>query len=128
MAKGLHLLRNVPPRCNGRRVDPEAFVKLIKSWGCEPGSVGGTWTRRRPRRLEDLEGGSIYYVASGWTLFRTPFLGIEAVADFHPDAEPEWLDAWALLYEPRVIMVQSRRIHRLQGWRYLEPANAPPDI
>ena len=128
MDKRLHLLRNVPPRCNGRRVDPESFIKLIESWNREQNTVGGTWTRRRPRRLEELEGGSIYYVAAGWTVFRTPFLGIETVASFHPEAEPEWLNAWALLYEPRVIMVESRRIHRLQGWRYLKPADAPADI
>ena len=32
------------------------------------------------------------------------------------------------LEEPtKMTMVESRRIHRLQGWRYLKPADAPPD-
>ena len=123
----LHLLRNCPPRIDGRPLTPEAFLKLIARWGRTPGTLGGTWTRRRPSRADELSGGSVYFAAKGWTLFRAPFAGLERVADFTPDPDPEWRDAWAILFEPRPVMVESRRVHRLQGWRYLEPGDAPPD-
>ena len=124
----LHLMRNVPPRINRRPVTPEAFVRLVRQWARDPGTLGGTWTRRRPKRADELAGGSVYFVAKGWTLFRAPFAGIERIADFTPDPDPEWADAWAILYEPRPVMVESRRVYRLQGWRYLTPEDAPPDV
>ena len=124
----LHLLRNIPPYINGEKTDVERFVQHIHEWARQPGTVGGSWTHRRPLRTTELKGGSVYYVAKGWTVFRSPFLGIERVAEFCPDPDPEWVDAWAIVYEPRVIMVASQRVHRLRGWRYLKPADVPPDI
>ena len=125
--KMLHLLRNMPPHIDGRPIDLESFRRLTEQWSRESGTLFGSWTRRRPRREAELEGGSVYFVSKGWTMFRMPFVGLERVSDFSRRAAPEWRDAWAITCRPQMRIVESRRIHRLQGWRYLEPANAPPD-
>ena len=123
----LHLLRNVPPRMGDRPIDVEGFVRLVREWRREPDTQFGTWTRRRPRRELELAGGSVYFVSGGWTVFRMPFVGIVRIETFAIEVAPMWRGAWAIVCEPELTMVESRRIHRLRGWRYLEPDQAPKD-
>ena len=123
----VHLLRNMPPRISSRPRNLEAFFKLAATWH-KHGGLAGLWTTRRPKRIDDLRGGSVYLAVKGETVFRMPFVGIERVGDFAPHADEEWQDAWAIVCRPETILVEARRVYRLQGWRYLTPEDAPADI
>ncbi len=75
-------------------------------------------TRFRPRRAEELIGGSIYWIIRHRIAARQSILGF--------DEDPD--DRRTLIrLEPRLIRVRAlpRRAH--QGWRYLEAQDAPPD-
>jgi len=124
----LHLLRGVPPNIDGEPVDVEAFKRLVRRWANEPGTVFGSWTRNAPRRADELAGGSVYFVHKGETLFRMPFLGIEAVRDFSPDAPARFQNHVAIVCAPQLVMVHRWPIRFLRGWRYLRPEDAPPDL
>ena len=123
----LHLLRNMPPRFNGRPSGVEAFFRLA-TIEHERGALAGFWTRRRPRRSAELQGGSVYFAVKAETVFRLPFVRIEPVRDFAPRTDEPWLDAWAIVCRPETTLVEAKRIHRLQGWRYLTPQDAPADV
>lgn len=80
-------------------------------------------TRSRPRRLADiLDGGSIYWVIGGRMLLRQRILDI---------IEDRWDDGTAcagIVLDPALIDVEARLMQPFQGWRYLTPEAAPPDV
>lgn len=79
-------------------------------------------TRHPPARgRELLDGGSLYWIVSGLMLVRSPILGIEDVADGHGKR-------CALVMDPNLIRTVPRPHRPFQGWRYLEPTDAPPDL
>ena len=123
----MNLLRNVPPMMRGRPVTPEKVIRLLRLWH-RAGHDWSSWTTRRPKRLAELDGGSVYFVAKGETLFRCRLRGVIPVTEVDPDVSPRWRHAWALVCDTRAVMVESKRVHRLQGWRYLEDADAPADL
>ena len=75
-----------------------------------------TWTARCPARAADLAGGSVYFVRARHTVFRMPFLRIEAIGR-----------RFAILMTPRLIRVERKRVGFLRGWRYMAEADAPAD-
>lgn len=80
-------------------------------------------TRMTPRRApEILQGGSIYWVVAGVLRVRQRILAIE------PVRRGDGTAATALILEPGLVEVQPRPMKPFQGWRYLEPAAAPPDL
>ena len=124
----LHLLRGLPPDIDGEPVDLDAFERLVRRWAATPGTVFGSWTRNRPRRADELEGGSVYFVHKGRTVFRMPFLGLERVGDFQPEAPSRFLDHTAIVCAPEMIAVQSCPVRFLRGWRYLRDEDKPRDV
>lgn len=81
------------------------------------------YTRQLPQRAEEiLAGGSIYWIIKGFVRVRQRIVGIDEV---HLEEEGRYcrlsLDPTLVSTEP-----QARRPH--QGWRYLEAADAPPDL
>ncbi|MBM3567890.1 MAG: DUF1489 family protein [Alphaproteobacteria bacterium] len=79
------------------------------------------WTTMMPKRVEELlDGGSLYWVIKGAVTVRQRLIGIERV--------PNGPKRVALVLSPRLVrtMPQPRRPH--QGWRYLDPADAPADL
>ncbi len=110
-------------------ISPESLIRLLRRWNT-PAACSEPWTRRKPRRTAELEGGSVYFVARGWTHFRAPLVRIEPVRDFtgHRPVDPAFDDAWSLTCNPDSTLVESTRIHRLQGWRYLTLEAAPRDV
>ena len=125
--KPLHILRGVPPNVNGRPCSLERFFRLCDVWN-ERGALFGSWTRRGPRRVDELKGGSVYFVHEKATLFRMPLYGIEKVRDFKPDVEEKYLNHSAFVCLPRIIKVKAKTVKFLRGWRYLEDKDAPPDL
>ncbi len=75
-------------------------------------------TRNLPKRAEELVGGSLYWIYAHTLVARSPLLGFTRAED----------GRWAIRLEPRLIPIVAtpRRAH--QGWRYLAPEDAPPDI
>jgi hypothetical protein len=74
------------------------------------------------RRVELLEGGSLYWVIKGIVQVRQPLLDI---AEGHKeDGSPCCL----LMLRNELIAVRPVPRRPFQGWRYLSAAEAPPDL
>lgn len=79
-------------------------------------------TRHAPKRdAEILDGGSLYWVIKRQIAARQAILGFEPL-------EIEGRTHCLIQLDPEVVPVlpQPRRPH--QGWRYLEPEDAPEDV
>ena len=74
-------------------------------------------TARIPRREPELQGGSVYFVRGGRTLFRMPFVEIERRGRFS-----------YIVVRPEIVRVEPLKVGFLRGWRYLEGRLAPPDL
>jgi hypothetical protein len=80
-------------------------------------------TRMAPRRRDEvLDGGSLYWVISGSLRARQRILDV--VDDERDDKTP----CTALILDPDVVQLAGRPTRPFQGWRYLNPADAPPDL
>ncbi|WP_431304948.1 DUF1489 family protein [Sediminicoccus sp. BL-A-41-H5] len=80
-------------------------------------------TRMMPKRREEiLDGGSIYWVVSGFLQVRQRILDI--IEDDWGDGTP----CCGLVLDPKLVMVEARATKAFQGWRYLSPEDAPPDV
>ncbi|MBS0471677.1 MAG: DUF1489 domain-containing protein [Proteobacteria bacterium] len=78
-------------------------------------------TRMMPKRKDEvLDGGSLYWVIKGQIAVRQKLLDIR---DVTKGGRP----ACGLVYEPKLVPVQRRAHRAFQGWRYLDPKDAPPD-
>jgi hypothetical protein len=79
-------------------------------------------TRHYPRRAAELlAGGSLYWVIAGRIRVRQRLIG--AVARRDKDGVP----CCELRLDPKLIEVAPRYHRPFQGWRYLDPKDAPPD-
>jgi len=80
-------------------------------------------TRNAPRRRDDvLDGGSIYWVISGTMLARQRIVDI--IEDHWDDNTP----CTGLVLDPILVPLVGRPTKPFQGWRYLQPDDAPPDM
>lgn len=80
-------------------------------------------TRMWPKReAELLAGGSIYWVFKGTMLARQKLIGLEErVGD-------DGIRRCALILAPELVRVAAVPRRPFQGWRYLDPGDAPPDL
>lgn len=79
-------------------------------------------TRNTPKRAAELlDGGSIYWVIKGWLCARQKMLELRPLLI---DGIPHC----GLIYDKEMIRVAPRPHRAFQGWRYLEPTSAPPDL
>ena len=80
-------------------------------------------TRNFPRRAaEIIDGGSLYWVIAGSMLVRQRVLDI---------VEAAWDDGSAcaaLMLDATLVPLSGRPTKAFQGWRYLSPDAAPPDL
>ena len=80
-------------------------------------------TRSFPRRAgEILPGGSIYWVIKGRMAAR------QAIAEFAEVEREDGGTSCGIVLVPGLVRVLSKRHRPFQGWRYLEGADAPPDL
>lgn len=80
-------------------------------------------TRMAPkRRAEILDGGSIYWVVAGFLQVR------QRIIDIIDDQMDDNTPCAGLVLDPELVMVEARATRPFQGWRYLEPDAAPPDV
>jgi hypothetical protein len=80
-------------------------------------------TRMVPKRIDELlDGGSLFWVIRGQVACRQTLL------DVRPFTDADGIGRCRLVLEPKVIPVAPRPFRPFQGWRYLDPKDAPRDI
>lgn len=79
-------------------------------------------TRMWPRREDELlAGGSIYWVIQGWISVRQAIEGFEEVR------REDGIRRCAIVLSRELVPVVPRPRAAFQGWRYLNPEDAPED-
>jgi hypothetical protein len=76
-------------------------------------------TRFRPKRADELIGGSIYWIVKHRIAARQAIMGF---------AEREDDRRTIIRLDPLLVPVRALPKRAHQGWRYLEPADAPLDL
>ena len=80
-------------------------------------------TRHGPRRADDItDGGSLYWVISGMLLLR------QCVTAIAPAERADGSACTAFMLHPDLVAVVPRPVKAFQGWRYLQPGDAPLDL
>ncbi|CAN5124904.1 DUF1489 family protein [soil metagenome] len=80
-------------------------------------------TRMVPKRAEELlAGGSLYWVIKGTVQVRQKLL------DIRPFTDAEGIQRCRLVLEPKVVPTDWQPRRPFQGWRYLDPKDAPRDM
>ncbi len=86
-------------------------------------------TRYRPRRADEvLDGGSLYWIVKGQIRARQRFVAIEDVAPAGDVNGPMARRRCAFRLDPTLILTRPQPRGAQQGWRYLDPRDAPPDL
>ena len=80
-------------------------------------------TRMVPKRADELtDGGSLFWVIRGEVMCR------QRIRAVRPFRDKDGVGRCGLVLEPKVVLVTPRPYRAFQGWRYLAPADAPPDL
>jgi len=80
-------------------------------------------TRMVPKRADELsDGGSLYWVIRGEVMCR------QRIRAVRPFRDKDGVGRCGLVLEPKVVLVAPRPYRAFQGWRYLAPTDAPPDL
>ena len=80
-------------------------------------------TRAYPKReSEIIPGGSLYWVMRGMIVCRQPIVNFEQVTG------GDGIKRCRILFAPKIVPVRPIPRRAFQGWRYLEGADAPPDL
>jgi hypothetical protein len=80
-------------------------------------------TRMVPKRVGELvDGGSLYWVIKGQIAAR------QALLEVRPFTDKDGIGRCRLMLGEDVTPVRPRPFRAFQGWRYLKPEDAPPDI
>lgn len=98
-----------------------ARVEAARRMGSPPEQ--GHTTRMVPKRADELvDGGSLYWVIKGQIAARQALLAVR------PFTDGQGIGRCDLVLRPEVIPVWPRPCRPFQGWRYLKPHEAPPDL
>ena len=80
-------------------------------------------TRMFPKRVDELlDGGSMYWVIQGVILARQRILGFDELRG------DDGIRRCAILLSDEVIRTEATPKRPFQGWRYLQPQDAPADL
>jgi hypothetical protein len=80
-------------------------------------------TRMVPKRAEELAaGGSLYWVIKGQISCR------ERILDIRPFTDKDGIGRCRVVLDGKLVLVEPRPRSAFQGWRYLEPKDAPRDL
>jgi hypothetical protein len=80
-------------------------------------------TRMVPKRAHELlDGGSLYWVIRGQVMCR------QRLRDVRPFRDAEGVGRCRLVLGRRLVLTQPRKMRAFQGWRYLDPKDAPQDL
>jgi len=80
-------------------------------------------TRQTPRRASELlDGGSLYWVIKGVVQVRQRLTGLRAAT------ADDGIARCDLLLDAELVATRPQPRRPFQGWRYLDPDDAPPDL
>lgn len=80
-------------------------------------------TRNFPRRrAEVVDGGSMYWVISGTMMAR------QRIVDIIEDRRDDMTPCTSFILDPDIVPLAGRPTRPFQGWRYLDPDDAPLDM
>ena len=100
-------------------------VEELLDWREASRAAGQPWilrTRQTPKRSAELvDGGSLYRVYKGFILSRQPILAVNTVGEGQARRCEITLDE-------RIVLTAPTPRRPFQGWRYLDPADAPDDL
>ena len=101
-------------------------VGVAKVETLERRAAKGEWltvhTRMTPKRATELEdGGSLFWVVKGTIACRMPILDISTKGEGKASQ-------CLIKLAPQVIRTAPQARRPFQGWRYLDPKDAPPDL
>ncbi|SLN48695.1 hypothetical protein PEL8287_02530 [Roseovarius litorisediminis] len=103
-------------------------VEGLSDWQSTPRAQGPDGlprhiTRMWPKReAEILQGGSIYWVFQGMLQCRQRLIRFDEVIG------NDGIRRCAFVLDPEVIRTATAPKRPFQGWRYLSPSDAPPDL
>jgi hypothetical protein len=99
-------------------------VEELRAWRAERAKQGippVVPTRMTPKRADELmDGGSLYWVIKGAILVRQRIVSIRTLES---GSQPCKIDL-----APELILTAPQPRRPFQGWRYLDPKDAPPDL
>lgn len=78
-------------------------------------------TRMFPKRVDEVIGGSIYWVFKGQVLARQKIHDLEEIVD------GQGIKRCVFVLDAEVIRTEPAPRRPFQGWRYLAPEDSPPD-
>lgn len=80
-------------------------------------------TRQTPRRRDEiLDDGSLYWVVKGFVVVR------QRILDLRDASKDDGTACCAIMLDPELVGTRPHPRRAFQGWRYLEAADAPPDM
>jgi hypothetical protein len=80
-------------------------------------------TRMVPKLRDDiLDGGSLYWVMRAMITVR------QRIVDIEPFTDIDGINRCRLVFDPELVLVRPVPRRAFQGWRYLKPEDAPPDL
>ncbi len=93
-------------------------IDEMLGWWANRGEMARLTTRYRPKRAEELIGGSVFWILKHQLVARTEILAFDEALGGKTD----------IVVSTAIVRVRPvpRRAH--QGWRYLENADAPADL
>ena len=98
----------------------------LRRWQAQHGAARAPLrhrTRNFPRRAQEvLDGGSIYWVIDRLITAR------QRVLDIAEGVRDDGTKCTDLVLDPVLVPVQPRPMRPFQGWRYLDAADASPDV
>ena len=104
-------------------VGVDSFDQLQAYIDATPGEARGHVTRMWPKLADQvLAGGSLYWVFKGIVLCRQRILRLDEVTG------GDGIARCGIVLEPEVTRTAPAPKRPFQGWRYLKPEDAPPDL
>lgn len=100
----------------------QAANRQFKPKGGGPLRVFHTTLQRPKRDAEMIAGGSLYWVIKGIVQARQRILG------FDQGQKDDGSACTLILLDPEIVPVRPVPRKAFQGWRYLTPEDAPPDL
>ncbi len=74
------------------------------------------------RRAEIIAGGSLYWVIKSFVLVR------QRIVDLRADTKGDGTACCGIVLDPELVATRPQPRRAFQGWRYLDPADVPPDL
>lgn len=93
-------------------------LEEVRGWFRDRGDTLKLTTRYLPKRLAELEGGSLFWILKHLLIGRSPILRFEQAEGGRHH----------IVLAARLIEVRPHPCRAHQGWRYLDDRNAPPDL